>query len=172
MGRQAEAQGILREAGGRTMDSAGDYAMATERAGAAGRRSRTVADTGTRTLEAREEEVRVRKRPVQTGEAEVYKEVRTENRSIDVPVRKEELVIERHAVGRQPASGPVGESERVRVPLSEEQIEVDKRTVATERVNVGKRLTEDEEHVDTTVRKEDIKVNKRGRGDAPRHPPR
>jgi uncharacterized protein (TIGR02271 family) len=172
MGRQAEAEAILRDAGGRTMDSAGNYASSSATASggaAANTRGRTVADSGTRTIEAREEEVHVRKRPVQTGEAEIYKEVRTEHRSIDVPVKKEELVIERHAVGRQPASGPVGESERVRIPLSEEQVEVDKRTVATERVEVGKRLTEDEEHLDTTVRKEDIKVNKRGRGTTPRH---
>ena len=62
-------------------------------------------------------------------------------------------MIERHAVGR--------ERERVRVPLSEEQVDVEKRTVATEEVTVGKRATEDEEHIDTTVRKEDIKVDKR-----------
>lgn len=169
MGRQAEAQSILQQAGGRTMGAgSGDATAATRATAAAGARGRTVAESGTRTIEAREEEVRVRKRPVQTGEAEIYKEVRTENRSIDVPVKKEELVIERHAVGRHPASGPVGEQERVRIPLSEEQVDVEKRTVATEQVKVGKRLTEDEEHIDATVRKEDIKVDKRGRKDSPR----
>ena len=176
-GRQGEARSILQAAGGRSMDFGGAYAgattaAATPRESATGTRRRgartdTVAEPGARTLEAREEEVRVRKRPVQTGEAEVYKEVRTENRSIDVPVKKEELVIERHAVGRHPAGGPVGERERVRVPLSEEQIDVEKRTVATEEVTVGKRATEDEEHIDTTVRKEDIKVDKRGRDTRP-----
>jgi uncharacterized protein (TIGR02271 family) len=181
MGREAEAQSILRAAGGRSMDEGGNYEAVTPATGpatgaaTATRRARSrgkaVADSGTRTLEAREEEVRVRKRPVQTGEAEVYKEVRTENRSIDVPVKKEELVIERHAVGREPASGPVGESERVRIPLSEEQIDIEKRTVATERVEVGKRLIEDEEHIDASVRKENIKVDKRG-SDTPRHPSR
>jgi uncharacterized protein (TIGR02271 family) len=125
---------------------------------------------GRRTLEAREEEVRVRKRPVQTGEAEVYKEVHTEHRTVDVPVRKEELVIERHSVGRHPASGPVGSNERVRVPLSEEQVEVEKTPVVTEQVSVGKRTTEEDERVDATVRKEKIKVDKRGRRDAPPGP--
>jgi uncharacterized protein (TIGR02271 family) len=174
LGRQAEARSILQQAGGRSMDgggaSAGATTASTQREPATrtrrrGARADTVAEPGARTLEAREEEVRVRKRPVQTGEAEVYKEVRTENRSIDVPVKKEELVIERHSLGRHPASGPVGESERVRVPLSEEQIDVEKRTVATEEVTVGKRATEDEEHIDTTVRKEDIRVDKRPRRD-------
>ena len=73
--------------------------------------------------------------------------------------------LERHAVGRHPASGPIGESDRVRIPLSEEQVDVEKRTVATEEVTVGKRVREDEEHVDATIRKEDIKVDKRGRSD-------
>jgi uncharacterized protein (TIGR02271 family) len=172
-GRQADARSILQQAGGRSMDGGGAYAGATTaqtsepatRTRRRGARADTVAEPGARTLEAREEEVRVRKRPVQSGEAEVYKEVRTENRSIDVPVKKEELVIERHSLGRHPASGPVGESERVRVPLSEEQIDVEKRTVATEEVTVGKRATEDEQHVDTTVRKEDIRVDKRPRRD-------
>jgi uncharacterized protein (TIGR02271 family) len=133
---------------------------------------RDTADTeGQRTLEAREEELRVRKRPVQTGEAEVYKEVHTERRTVDVPVRKEELVIERHSVGRQPASGPVGENERVRVPLSEEQVEIEKTPVVKEKVSVGKRAIEEEQTVDATVRKENIKVDKRGRSD-PRTGPR
>ncbi len=185
MGRQTEAQSILRQAGG-IMAPGGDYAAETTRSGAAagtvagdlapdarrrGARTDTVAEPGARTLEAREEELRVRKRPVQTGEVEVRKEVRTEHRSVDVPVKKEELVIERHAVGRHPASGPIGENERVRIPLSEEQVDVEKRTVATEEVTVGKRVTEDEEHVDATLRKEDIKVDKRGRSDT-RHTPR
>lgn len=174
LGRQAEAQAILRQAGG-IMAPGGDYArsgaVAGDSARRRGARTDTVAEPGARTLEAREEEVRVRKRPVQTGEAEVRKEVRTEHRSVDVPVKKEELVIERHAVGRHPASGPIGENERVRIPLSEEQVDVEKRTVATEEVTVGKRVKEDEEHVDATLRKENIKVDKRGRSDT-RHTPR
>ena len=78
-----------------------------------------------------------------------------------MPVQKEELVIERHAVSRQPASGPVGGNETVRIPLSEEQIEVEKRPVVTERVTVGKRTTEEEERVEATLAKENVKVEKR-----------
>ena len=70
-------------------------------------------------------------------------------------------MIERHAVSRQPASGPVGGNETVRIPLSEEQIEVEKRPVVTERVTVGKRTTEEEERVEATLAKENVKVEKR-----------
>jgi uncharacterized protein (TIGR02271 family) len=172
--RSTEARSILQQAGGRSMDDAGSSAGAAMASAARDtspepmarvrRPARTEgAASGTRTIQAREEEVRVRKRPVETGEAEVYKEVRTENRSLDVPVKKEELVIERHSLGRQEARGSVGDNERIRIPLSEEQIDVEKRTVATEEVTVGKRTREDEEHVDTTIAKEEIKVDKRGR---------
>ena len=167
-GHLDEAQAILTRNGGYDMRSATQRDTRTE--AAVGARMRSDDGAGLqrqRTIEAREEELKVRKRPVQTGEAEVRKEVRTEQRSVDVPVRKEELVIERHAVGRQPASGPVGDGERIRVPLGEERVEVEKKPVVREKLTVGKRTTEEEEHVAAPLRKEDIKVDKRGRGTRP-----
>ena len=80
---------------------------------------------------------------------------------------KGRLVIERHAVSRQPASGPVGGNETVRIPLSEEQVEVEKKPVVTERVTVGKRTTEEEQRVEATLAKENVKVEKRGRDTRP-----
>ena len=157
--RYAQAMSILRSASGDDIEQsrsrrASNAARDTERA------------SGTRTLQAREEEVHVRKTPVQTGEVEVRKETRTERRTIDVPVQKDELVIERHAVKRHPADGPMDDrSETVRVPLSEERVQVEKRPVVTEEVTVGKRRAESNEEIDTTVRKEEIKVDKRGRVD-------
>lgn len=166
-GRLEEAQAILARNGGYDQRSAPQAArgQAGMRTGdGAGMRARDGAGAqDRRTLEAREEELRVSKRPVQTGEAEIRKEVRTERQTVDVPVRKEELVVERHAAGRQPASGPVGDSERVRVPLSEEQVEIEKTPVVRERLSVGKRTTEEDEHIAATVKKENFKVDKRGR---------
>jgi uncharacterized protein (TIGR02271 family) len=162
--RFQEAQAILARNGGYDMRSAPQRAQG----GTAGMRPGDVTrGDDARTFEVREEELRIRKRPVTTGEAEVRKEVRTERRSVEVPVQKEELVIERQAAGRRPASGPVGENETVRVPLSEERVEVEKRPVVTEKVRVGKRVTEDEEQVDATLAKENVKVEKRGRDTRP-----
>ena len=159
-GRLDEAQSILARNGGYDQRSAPQRTARSEPGMRAGDGARP---QNRRTLEAREEELRVSKRPVQTGEAEIRKEVRTERQTVDVPVRKEELVVERHAAGRQPASGPVGDGGRVRVPLSEEQVEVEKTPVVRERISVGKRTTEEEEHIGATVKKEDFKVDKRGR---------
>jgi uncharacterized protein (TIGR02271 family) len=165
-GRLQEAQAILMRSGGYDMRSAPERtAAASARAGM--RSGSATRDVGDRTIEVREEELRINKRPVTTGEAEVRKEVHTERRSVEVPVRKEELVIERHAVGRHPASGPVGRDESVRIPLSEEQIEVEKRPVVTEEVKVGKRVTQEEERVEADLAKENVKVQKK-RGRDPR----
>ncbi len=42
-----------------------------------------------------EERLNVAKHPVETGEVRVHKEVPTENKTIEVPVEREEVVIER-----------------------------------------------------------------------------
>jgi uncharacterized protein (TIGR02271 family) len=162
--RAAEAQAILQRSGGYDMQSS---AAGSSRAASTTSRTRQsaqrAATAGEMTLEAREEELEIRKRPVQTGEATIRKETHTERRSIDVPVQKEELVIERHAVDRRAASGPVGENDEIRVPLREEQVEVRKRPVVREHVTVGKRTTQEQQRVEEETRKEEIKVEKGGR---------
>ncbi|HMB06470.1 MAG TPA: DUF2934 domain-containing protein, partial [Isosphaeraceae bacterium] len=52
---------------------------------------------GSQTVQVTEEELEARKQPVETGEARVRKEVHTEHKTIEVPVQREEVVIERHA---------------------------------------------------------------------------
>ena len=64
------------------------------------------------TLQLREEELAARRRTVEAGEVEIRKEVVTETRTVEVPVRREQLVIE-----RRDGRGTVGEP--IRVPLSE-----------------------------------------------------
>lgn len=92
--------------------------------------SRTAGYTGTtgfaeggRTVRLREEELQAHKREVPAGKVQVHKEVVTENLTIEVPVTREEAVIERHPVDRRPADRPIGEGagETVRVPLKEEE---------------------------------------------------
>jgi uncharacterized protein (TIGR02271 family) len=79
-----------------------------------------------------------------SGEARFRKEVVTETRTIQVPVTREELVIEYVGEGgsviiegRQLATG-----ETVRIPLWEERVHIDvtKHAVVTEDILIGKRL--------------------------------
>ena len=123
-------------------------------------------------VQLREEELRPRTETVEAGEVGIRKEVVTEQRSMDVPVTREEAVIERHPVERTPASGDIGEGEEVRVPLREEQVRAEKETVVTEEVNIGKRPVQETEQVSGTVRREEARVDTEGQVDVRRNEPR
>jgi uncharacterized protein (TIGR02271 family) len=115
------------------------------------------------TVQAHEEKLRVSKTPVQTGEVKIRKEVHTEHKTLDVPVSHEEVVIERRpASGKEVSASGLKPGQEVRIPVREEEVNVQKETVATEEVSVGKRRVQDTKHVDETLRKEEIKVETEG----------
>jgi uncharacterized protein (TIGR02271 family) len=116
---------------------------------------------GHQTVELREEELHTRKQMVETGEVQIRKEVVTEMRTVEVPVTREELVIERRPAGQSP-DRPAGEGETIRVPLREEQVTIEKRPVVYEEVEVGKRRVEDSELVSREVRREVADVETAG----------
>jgi uncharacterized protein (TIGR02271 family) len=106
-------------------------------------------------IEVREEELQAHKQLVEAGEVRVRKEVVTEHRTLEVPVQREEVVIERHA--------PTGVLvEEIRIPVSEEQVTVEKRPVVKEEVTVGKRVVQGTERVGGEVRKEEVRVEREG----------
>ena len=106
-------------------------------------------------IQLREEELQAHKQRVEMGAVRVRKEVVTEHRTIEVPVQREEIVIERQA----PTGEPI---EEIRIPVSEEQVTVEKRLVVKEEVTVGKRVVEGIERVGGEVRKEVIRVEREG----------
>ncbi len=117
---------------------------------------------------AREEVLDAHKHTEQAGEARVRKEVTTETEHLEVPVKREELVVERRPMHGQ-ATGPIGDSsEEERIMLKEEKVDVNKRTVAKEAVSVGKRTVTGTETVDADLKKERIVVE----DDSHRTPPR
>jgi len=122
-------------------------------------------------IELREEELRARKETVEAGEVRVRKDVVTEQRTVDVPVTHEEAVVERHPVAPRPAGGEIREGEELRVPLREEQVQVEKQAMVTEEVNVGKQPVQETKQVSGTVRREKLRVESEGdvdvRGDEP-----
>jgi uncharacterized protein (TIGR02271 family) len=124
-----------------------------------GSRDRT---EGTERLELREEELDVDTREVQAGEVRVRKEVHTEQRNIQVPVTREEVVIERHPVADREVTGQTLGEEEVRIPLMEEEVDVQKRTVVREEIEVGKRPVQETKTVSDTVRREEANVETTG----------
>lgn len=119
-----------------------------------------------KTMPLREEQLKVDKEDVQTGEVEIGKEVKTEQRDMDIPVRHDEIYVERRPVDENRAdASPVNDSEEIRVPIVEEKLEVTKKPVVTDEVVVGKRTVEENEHISETVKKEEPRLNKEGKVD-------
>ncbi len=86
----------------------------------------------------------------------------SEQRTVEVPVTREEVYVERHAVDRRPAERPISDQgETIEVPVTEEEVTVEKRPVVYEEVEVGKRTTQETESVDDTVRREELRVDDR-----------
>jgi len=185
-GREAEARSILDQAraghaAAPSMQSSTTGAASTAAMSSAATRSGAACDVGTtgkrssenETIELREERLRVDKQPVETGEVRLRKEVVTEHRSIDVPVTREEVVIERHPVaGGQSTAASIGAGEEIRIPVREEQVRVEKQAVTKEEVSLSKRKMTDTKKVDEEVRREELRVDKTGnvnvRGDNPK----
>ncbi len=117
------------------------------------------ADLGTGVLQhvipLREERLVVAKHAVVESEVIVRTDVIAEVRTFEVPLEREEFVIERRRYG---ADGTPGELETVRIPLRHEEVTVTKRTVVTEQVDVRKERFIELERVSQTVRHEELRI--------------
>lgn len=159
-GRHDEAWAILQRHGG--------YNRHNVRTGAATTTASTrtpvlgTQATGGQTMQLHEEHLRATKQPVETGEVRLRKEVVTEHQTFEVPVQREEVVIERRPVSGSACSSDIKAGEEIRIPVKEEQVNVQKETVLKEEVSVGKRKVQDTKQVSGTVRKEEVRVEREG----------
>lgn len=113
-------------------------------------------------IQLREERVNVDKENVQTGEIKVDKHVETDRQEFDIPVEREEVVIERNPVDDIPAKGGFNDADdvdEVRIPVNEERVNVEKENVVNEEVRIRKEKHEDVEHVSEEVRREELDVD-------------
>src|SRR5262249_15997919 len=90
-----------------------------------GQARRPPPDAFDRTIRLHEEQLKVTKQPVRAGEVEVRKEVHTENKTINVPVEREEVVIERRPASGTTTGGDI-RAEEIRIPVKEEKVNVSK----------------------------------------------
>ncbi|WP_227937396.1 YsnF/AvaK domain-containing protein [Alkalihalobacillus deserti] len=110
-------------------------------------------DSLEQTIQLREEQVDIKKERVQTGEIKIHKEIVEEEKTITVPIRREEMVIE------------AGSEEELRIPLKEEEIEINKHPVQVAEVSVTKHQVEETEQVKATVKKETLSYETEGNAD-------
>jgi len=139
------------------------------------------------TIQLREEVLQPHKNSVEIGEVFIRKVVITEERTIVVPVMREELVIERRSIPSnsagaadsavQPSNNPeladyqdqsigklieIGEGEVIRIPIRTEQVLIEKRPVVTEELVVGKRHIQESRRFSGTVQREEAHVEREG----------
>ena len=116
-----------------------------------------------------EEELRVGTTQREAGRARLRKHVVTEEVTQSVPVRREEVRIEREPVTEanvdDATAGPDISEEEHEVTLMEEEVVVEKRAVPKERVRLGKETVTDEREVSEEVRKEQIEAEGAGEGE-------
>jgi len=109
-----------------------------------------------------EEELRVGTRSEEVGKARLRKYIVTENVTTTVPVRREEVRIEREPItdaNRGDAyDGPALSEEEHEVILRAETPVVEKDVVAKERVRLDKDTVTDEARVDESIRREQIEA--------------
>ncbi|GMA15830.1 DUF2382 domain-containing protein [Deinococcus metallilatus] len=117
-------------------------------------------------LQLLEERLRVDKERYQAGSVEIGKHVETRQETVNVPVQREEVIIERHPVtDARPVEGDVlsnSQSETVRVDLEAERPTVSKQAFVTEEVEVGKRTVTETQTVTDTVGREVLDVQQTG----------
>jgi uncharacterized protein (TIGR02271 family) len=104
-----------------------------------------------------EEELRAGTREREAGAMKVRKRVRTDREQIEVPTKHEQVTVERVPVEGEATEAQIGEDE-VSVPVTEEEVVVDKRAVAKEEIRLRKDVVEDTETVEEDVRREEVEV--------------
>ena len=110
-----------------------------------------------------EEELRVGKAERESGRVRLRKYVVTEDVQQTVPVKREEIRVEREPITDanvdDATSGTDISEEEHEVTLHEEEVVTEKRTVPKERVRLDKDVVTDEKTVSEEIRKEQIEVD-------------
>ena len=108
-----------------------------------------------------EEELTATVRPAEAGAVRIEKRIVEEDRVLEVPVTDEQIRVERRIVDR-----PVGANETqafeeivIDVPLSSEQVDLQKQARVSEEIVVSKEAVQRTEQVSDTVRREEVYVD-------------
>jgi uncharacterized protein (TIGR02271 family) len=113
-------------------------------------------------LQLHKEELDISKNNVDAGEVVLSKEVVEEQKTVDVPVMHEEVVIKRTPLNNERVDGGSISEEDIHIPVSQEQVDVNKYIVTTEEISASKRQVEETQHVQETLKHEEAHVNTTG----------
>jgi uncharacterized protein (TIGR02271 family) len=109
-----------------------------------------------------EEQIKVGKRPVQTGSVKIRKSVQEQVEVVDEPLYSEEVDIERVAINRPVEAAPSvrHEGDTIVIPLLEEVLFVEKRLVLREEIRIKKSRKEESVPQQVTLRQEHVEIER------------
>jgi uncharacterized protein (TIGR02271 family) len=113
-------------------------------------------------MQLREEQLEISKELVKMADVTSHKEVITEDKTITVPVTREELVIEKRNLINKTSDTDNEPTVIMRIPISEEQVEVVKNPVKLEDVSIYTNEYQGTEHIEETIKKETAHVETTG----------
>lgn len=129
-------------------------------------KDRSIKDDVTATVEAREEvrvpvaeeQLVVQKRPVTLGTVHVHKSVEWSEQQLNVPYYRDEVVVEHLSPDAYHPDAADDPNVTV-IPVLEEQVVVEKRTVVKEYIRIRRNRIEQQQAVSETVRREVVEVS-------------
>ena len=126
------------------------------------RQNQATAQTGDVNVPVYEEELVAGKRQEQIGDVRLHKDVVTEQETVPVTLRREEVTVERIPVSGQANQADAKnafKNEDIDVPVMGEEAVVGKQVHETEEVRLHKQGVTEQEQVSDTVRKERVVVD-------------
>lgn len=127
---------------------------------------RRAADTDTEGVVRHEEQLNVGTREREAGRVRLRKYVTTEEKTVTVPVQREEVRVVREPIAEGDRGVDLGDAklgeDSTEVILHEEEVVVEKKAVPVERVGLQKETFTDEKQVTEQVRSEHIDVDQSG----------
>ncbi|WP_114571435.1 DUF2382 domain-containing protein [Exiguobacterium flavidum] len=133
-------------------------------------REETTPNGTEQTMELHEEQLRIDKERVQTGEVVLDREVIEEEQVFDVPVVKEEVIVERNKIEQpieldgyefdRPGIRTIEEGDHIRIQVIEERVVLVKKPVVVEEIVIRKEMKEHIETIREQVRREEFHVRR------------
>lgn len=125
-------------------------------------KTRTTSDNNAATIQLHEEQLDISKKKVPLCEVKFHREFVTEEKTITVPVKREELVIEKIILNPISSYNAENHIETIRIPISEERFDIDKHIVQLEEITIKNHTFEEIQHINEILKKEKINVKVTG----------
>ncbi len=106
------------------------------------------------------EELRIGKRLERKGDVRVAKHVESHHVRQDVPLRQEQVHVERRPVDRTAVAAVEFQDQEIVVPVMEEKAVIEKRPVVKEEIVISKEAVTKQQTVETDLRHEEVDVDR------------